>query len=297
MGNRGRWGCSLLLLAALAGYVGLRLTARPASQRSWFAPPGRPLVLAHQGGEGLFPCDTLEAFRGSLALGVDVLDLDVHLSQDEQLVVIHDETVDRTTNATGRVSEQSVAQLQSYDAGYRFSPDGGRSFPFRGRGVRIPRLEEVLDLSPKIRVGIEIKPDNPEVARALAELLRRRGEQDRVLVASFHHRVLTAFRQACPQAATSASPWEMRQFLLLATFGQEALFSPAFQALQIPEEHKGRRLLTPSLVAAAHRRGLKVIPWTINREADMRRLLSWGVDGLNTDYPDRLLTVLLPVPR
>jgi glycerophosphoryl diester phosphodiesterase len=89
----------------------------------------------------------------------------------------------------------------------------------------------------------------------------------------------------------------MRQSLLLATFGQEALFSPAFQALQIPEEHKGRRLLTPSLVAAAHRRGLKVIPWTINREADMRRLLSWGVDGLNTDYPDRLLTVLLPVPR
>lgn len=297
VGNRGRLGCALLLLATLIGYAGARLTARPAARHSWFSPSDRRLVLAHQGGEGLFPCDTLEAFRGSLALGVDVLDLDIHLSQDRQLMVIHDDTVDRTTNATGRVCQQSAAQLQRYDAGYRFSRDGGRSFPFRGRGVRIPRLEEVLDLEPRVRVGIEIKPDDPEVARALAELLRRRGEAQRVLVASFHHRVLTAFRQACSEAATSASPWETRQFLVLAMFGQEALFSPAFQALQIPEEHKGRRLLTPSLVAAAHRRGLKVIPWTINQEADMRRLLGWGVDGLNTDYPDRLLKVLPPALR
>ena len=286
---------TLLLAAALAFGCG-NSTLQNLIQNNPLFPPGTTRVSVDSGGnegnDNSFE-PSLSADARFAAFFSDATNLVPNDTNGFEDIFVHD----RTTNATGRVCQQSAAQLQRYDAGYRFSRDGGRSFPFRGRGVRIPRLEEVLDLEPRVRVGIEIKPDDPEVARALAELLRRRGEAQRVLVASFHHRVLTAFRQACSEAATSASPWETRQFLVLAMFGQEALFSPAFQALQIPEEHKGRRLLTPSLVAAAHRRGLKVIPWTINQEADMRRLLGWGVDGLNTDYPDRLLKVLPPALR
>src|SRR6185437_92141 len=119
--------------------------------------PAAQLVIAHRGNSAFFPENTLEAFERAVALGADALELDVRLSSDGRAVVIHDPTLERTTNGTGAVGAQALAGLQRLDAGFRFTRDGGRSFPFRGRGITIPAFEVVLSAFPDLPMIVEIK--------------------------------------------------------------------------------------------------------------------------------------------
>ncbi|HEX7317966.1 MAG TPA: glycerophosphodiester phosphodiesterase [Pyrinomonadaceae bacterium] len=259
---------------------------------------GRALVIAHRGGAGLWPENTLYAFERASALGVDVIETDVRATADGELILFHDDGLERTTDGVGRVGALTLAELKRLDAGYRFSPDGGRSFPHRGSGVTVPTLREVFKALPHMRFNIEPKQSAPSLAAPLCRMIREHGMVDRVLVASFSGSVLEEFRRECPEVATSAATGEAVSFLSLHNAGLAASYSPAMQALQVPEYAVGLRVLTRDFVNAAHGRNLRVHAWTVNSEADMHRLVEMGVDGIMTDYPDRLLKVLgRPAPR
>ena len=296
--RRKKWLILLLLCGGLGGAAAILFmnrTGQPAAAHPFFttlSPPASPLVIAHRGGAGLWPENTLHAFTQAAALGVDMLELDVHATADGVLVIIHDPTLNRTTDGTGAVSQLTLAELQRLDAGYRWSPDGGKTYPHRGRGLTVPTLDEVLRAFPHLRFNIEPKQEQPSIVQPLCQMLRERGVTNRVIVGAFHSRVLEDFRRVCPEVATSASTSEASHFLALQRAGLADTFSPPMQALQVPETAGGWQVLTPDFIASAHRRNLQVHAWTINDVETMKRLIAAGVDGIMTDYPDRLLEVL-----
>lgn len=251
----------------------------------------RPQFIAHRGGAGLYPENTLYAFRRAVEdWAVDAIELDVHATADGHCVVIHDPTVDRTTDGTGRVADLTLAELQRLDAGYRFTPDGGRTFPYRGQGLRIPTIDEVLaDLPADITLIAEVKARAAQAP--LFEAVRRAGAEQRVVAAGMHD----ADRDLFPQykGPISASMEQLRRFIILYRLRLWRLWRPPVEVVQMPEYWGDRRVLTPGLVKALHASGLPVQIWTVDETADMERLLDWGVDGILTDRPDRLAAVLV----
>jgi glycerophosphoryl diester phosphodiesterase len=286
---------TLVIVTAIATALALiMLVNRPPAPHpfnQWAAQQKQPLVFAHQGGEGIRPSNTLLAFDHAVQLGADVLDADMHITKDGVLVLMHDETLDRTTNGTGFIRDMTFAEIEKLDAAYRFSADDGKTFPFRGTGVTVPALESLFQKHPNLHYGIEIKQTPPEVAIPFCALIRKYNMQDKVLVSSFRKANMDAFRRTCPEVATSAVEDEVRVIFFAHLAGLHGLVTPAYQSLQIPESGGGFQLLTPQFIAAAHARGLQVQPWTINDEADLRRIMTLGVDGINTDFPDRLLAI------
>ncbi len=288
----------IAVLAALYLVLAAIASPRPPAAYYRLLPQGAPAVLAHAGGALLWPDDTLLAFDGAARLGADVLELDVHETADGEFVVIHDDTVDRTTDGSGAVSSLTMRELRELDAGYRWTPTGPRAdasasdYPYRGQGVTLPTLGEVLSAFEGLAVNVEIKQDDADVARRLCDYLRERQATTRVMVGSFHGRALAAFRNACPEVATSASQAEVAFFVALEKLRLSAVLTPPYDALQVPRTYSGIEVVTPHFVAAAHARGLQVHVWTVNDEAEMRELVAMGVDGIITDRPDRALAVL-----
>lgn len=287
---------TLVILAAAYGVLAIIASPRPVHAYDRYLQAGVS-VMAHAGGNLLWPDNTMLAFTNSAAMGADVLELDVHQVADGEFVVIHDATVDRTTDGTGEVAVSGMLDLRRLDAGYRWTPGGPTStgdgpFPYRGTGVTLPTLTEVLGGFPDRAVNIEIKQNDPDVADALCALLRDQGATERVMVGSFHGGALTQFRRACPEVATSASQNEVIVFLLLEKLRLSAIFTPQYEALQVPISQYNIPIVTQHFVDAATARGLDVHVWTVNDEATMRDLVSLGVKGLITDRPDRALRVL-----
>ncbi len=289
-----RWTFILLgsVIALLGLYALLAGLADPVPEHAFFRDIAKPTVIAHRGGAGLRPENTLAAFSHAVALGVDVLEMDIHATADGTLVVIHDSTVDRTTNGSGKVKEMTLAEVRQLDAGYQWSPDNGQTFPYRGQGITIPTLEEVFQAFPDTRMNIEIKQREPSIAGTLCDLIRAYAMQEKVLVASFHKTAMQEFRAACPEVATASYKDEMRVMYALATLRLIGIYSPVAQAAQVPEYWGDIRVITPAFVRGMHARGIQVHAWTINEPEDMQRLLALGVDGIITNYPDRLLTLL-----
>jgi glycerophosphoryl diester phosphodiesterase len=249
---------------------------------------GAPLLFAHRGGAALAPENTLEAFLQAVERwGADVLETDVRLTRDGELVLIHDDTVDRTTNGTGRVSELTWAELQELDAGYRFTHDDGEH-PFRGRGVRIPRFEELLEALPGVRINVDSKA--PEAARTLVDLIHRRGDEHRVLLASEFEE--TRGDRLGYRGPISATRRQITRFYLLSRLPVDAPWTPSTDAFQIPWWWEGRQVTTERFVRRAQRRNIPVHVWTVDDPGLMRTLLAWGVDGIQTDRPDLLAKVL-----
>ena len=251
-----------------------------------------PLVIAHQGGDGLWPGDTMFAFEHAAELGVDVLEMDLHITQDGVLIINHDETVDRTTDGTGTIEEMTLAEIKALDAGYDWSDDDGKTFPYRGMGITVPTLEEIFQAFPNYHMTIEIKKAERSMAVPFCDMIRTYGMQDKVLVASFLDERMTEFRQTCPEVATSSARQETTVFVLLSKAFLGRLYSPVFYALQVPEESSGITVMTAQFVRAAHERNLHVEPWTIDDPEQMKTYIDWGVDGIITDRPDLLLKVL-----
>jgi glycerophosphoryl diester phosphodiesterase len=282
----------IFILAGIYVYLAMR-TGKPAVSREIFKREiSRPLVFAHRGGGGLFPENTLEAFKYSAKMGVDVLELDVHSTVDGTLVVMHDERVDRTTNGSGRVSEMTLAELKKLDAGFQFTSDDGKTFPYRGRGIAIPTLQEIFDSFPEMTFNIEPKQAEPSVIKPMCEMIRTRKMTEKVIVGSFRQAAIDEFREECAEVATAATPAEVSEFLALYKVGLGESYSPPMQVLQIPEKVGSLQIVSKDFVETARKLNLKVHVWTINETADMQRLLEMKVDGIMTDYPDRLLKLL-----
>jgi glycerophosphoryl diester phosphodiesterase len=252
-----------------------------------------PVNFAHRGASARAPENTLEAFRLAVEAGAGGLELDVRMTRDGEVVVIHDATVDRVTDGSGAVAGMTLDEVRRFDAGYSFSPDGGRTFPYRGRGVRIPTLAEVYEEFPDAYVNADIKEAQPEAEEAVLSVIQDAAAEGRTLVASTDHAVLRRFRKVSGgHISTGASRREIAAFYVLSRLHLEALVSPAYEALQVPVEHRGIKLVTPRFVRAAHSRGVRVDVWTINDVAEMNQLLDLGVDVIMTDRPEVLESLL-----
>lgn len=282
-----------VLIAAIAGSAtvlaatAVRKDGKRALRGDW------PVNLAHRGASARAPENTLEAFRLAVEAGAGGLELDVHVTRDGEVVVIHDATVDRTTDGSGAVAEMELEEIQLLDAGYRFSPDGGRNFPYRGRGVRIPTLTEVYASFPEARVNADIKEAQSGAEEAVLRVIRSAGAEERTLIASTEHAVVRRVRRISRgRIATAASRREIAAFYVLSRARLGALARPVYDALQVPVEHRGIELVTPRFLRAARSMGVRVDVWTINDAAQMRWLLDLGVSGIMTDHPEVLAALL-----
>lgn len=254
----------------------------------FFSSHPTPRLFAHRGASGHRPENTMEAFSLALEMGVRYLELDVHTSRDGHVVVIHDRTLERTTNGRGAVGDHLLSELKKLDAGYHFVPVGGREPLFRGKGIRIPLLEEVLQEFPHAMVNIEVKQKTPPMEEPLWEVLRRHGALHRVLLASEDGETLRRLRARFgPEVATGISREEGFRIVRWYLAGKRRPYRPEGQALQIPQRIKGFDYITKGFVEAVHGLGLEVHVWTVNEASRMKRFLELGVDGVMTDFPER----------
>jgi len=249
---------------------------------------GAPLLVAHRGGSALAPENTMAAFESAVdQWGADMLEMDVHQSADGRIVVIHDATVDRTTDGSGAVAALRWDELRDLDAGYRFRDLSGET-SFRGTGIDLPLFDQVLERFPRTRINVEAKAAG--ATAGLIEVIRRHGATHRVLVAATEEEARGIHHGY--EGPSSASRRQLRLAHTLLRLGLGRFHVPDTDALQLPDTWEGRRIVTPALVSWAHRLNLPLHVWTIDEEDDMRRLLAWGVDGIQTDRPDRLARVL-----
>ena len=224
------------------------------------------------------------------------LELDVHASRDGEIVIIHDETVERTTDGAGSVRDMDLADLKRLDAGFRFTPDNGASHPFRGQGVRIPTLREFFSDFPGVRVTVEIKQLSAPATETLFDLIEEYDKARQVLVAAEDDAMMEAARAVIRgrglPVATGFSTGEIRALMTALWTGQSPPGELPGRALQIPRQYQGMPLVTPASVEAAHALGIEIHVWTVNEVDEMKELLALGVDGIITDYPARLTDVV-----
>jgi glycerophosphoryl diester phosphodiesterase len=199
-------------------------------------------------------------------------------------VVLHDETVDRTTDGAGAVSSLTLAELEGLDAGCRFVAADGTT-PFRGRGIRIPTLVALLEACPGVPLNIEIKQEQPAIEAGVLAVLDRFGARDRTLLAAEQGTIMERIRAAAPDVLTSFSAPEVADFVFRLRDGRLEGWRPPGVALQVPPLFGDVAIVTAESVAAAHALGLEVHVWTIDTEAEMEALLDLGVDAIMTDFP------------
>jgi glycerophosphoryl diester phosphodiesterase len=248
----------------------------------------RPLVFAHRGGGALSPENTLCAFDNGLAHGADGLEFDVHLSRDGVVMVHHDHTIDRTTNLHGPIAQRTAAELAQADAGWHFRRDN--EYPFRGRGIGVPTLAEVLARHRGVRIIVELKTGSAELAQAVVAAIRAADAVKRVCVGSFDVRGLRIVRALEPAIATSAARVEV-VWALMKLWCRRPLTHASYEGYQVPERSGRTPVVSPAFVNAAHRAGLGVQVWTVDRPEDALRLLGYGVDALITDHPDAIVPI------
>ncbi|WP_236634708.1 glycerophosphodiester phosphodiesterase [Alteribacter lacisalsi] len=271
----------------------------PVSERPpqpFFQNQEGPLVIAHQGGEHLAPSNTLEAFENAEELGADVLEFDVHITADGVPVAIHDATVDRTTDGTGTVNDMTFDEIKVLDAGDYFQDSNGE-YSYRGQGVTIPSVEEILENFGHMKLNIELKATNnpdqhEELVHSVWDLIRTYEMEEKVLIASFEQDLIDRFREVSGGAAVSGGRQEVTRFVLLHKLFLNSIYSPTVDAVQIPVEESIFNLADHSLIRGAHNRGMEVHYWTINDEETMEKLIELGADGIITDRPDLLLELL-----
>jgi glycerophosphoryl diester phosphodiesterase len=309
---------SLLLSAALASGLGTALAEAPQAAGNPWMNVG-VLNIAHQGGEVEAPSNTLYALKTAQDKGADVLEIDVRATADRELVVIHDTTVDRTTNGSGRVDAMTLEQIRALDAAHWFVPDcgtchgkpdsdyalrgyatgerklNGRLKDFVPNDFAVPTLREVLETFPDELINIEIKrtaPDTVPYEQELAALLAEFDRTDDTIVVSFSDAAVEAFKVHAPDVHTATATGETAAFWASAQGPLPGSPNPRYQALQVPMTQYGLPVVTPEFVEKAHANGLAVHVWTINDRAVMEQLIAMGVDGIMTDRPTLLEEIL-----
>jgi glycerophosphoryl diester phosphodiesterase len=252
----------------------------------------RPAVIGHRGASGELPENTLPAFERAVAQGAVILESDVHRTRDGALVLIHDDRLERTTDGTGRVADQTLEELRSLDAGHSFSPEKDGQFPYRGQGIQIPTLEELFEAFPDRRLNLEIKAAGAIEATVAA--VRTAGREDSVLLAAAEDSIMLALRRHLARVgvapAVGASAGDVAAFVRAALAGSPP--PPGPMALQVPPRVGAQPLVTAEFVRHAHEHGLVVHVWTVNDPREMHALLDLGVDGIMSDFPARIAAVV-----
>ena len=275
----------------LVGYSYLlALPAAKQPQSVAFYQPNAFSVIAHGNGRALMPGNTLEAGVHALSVGADILELDIHLTADNHLVVRHDDIIDTTTNGAGVIAEMTLAAIQQYDVGFHeidypelVGPDD----------IVVPTLESLFQQLPESRFLIELKPENTDAADRLCSLITQYALAKQVVVGSFHSSVLRYFRANCPSVSTSLGQTEVVSLLALSLLGLAHLYESPGVSVQLPWQYGGVTFLTASLVDILQDLNFKVEVWTVNDPVIMRELIKMGVDGVITDRPDILKQLTL----
>ncbi|MCA1030367.1 glycerophosphodiester phosphodiesterase [Bacillus timonensis] len=285
----------LAIAVFLIGLFFITIQFLPVSKQSntaFLREGERPLVIAHRGGAGLAPENTMLAFRVAEKIGVDAIELDVRMSKDGHVVVIHDETVDRTTNGTGYVNKLTLEQIKKLDAGYRLKLEKG-AYPFRNKGVTIPTLEEVFKQIRNVPLVIELKDPNKKLEAEVAKLIKKYKMKKRVIVGSFNDNSLERFASKTDGKIPVGTGVEtIKYFLFLHKIHLDRLLPLKRHAVQIPVKVGRVDLATERLIKRVRERNIAIHFWTINDEKTMRQLIELNVDGIITDYPNLLIQLL-----
>ena len=256
---------------------------------------GRPLVIPHAGGDALFPENTLYAYEHSIAMGGDVVDVDVSLTADGIPIAFHDSTLDRTTNGTGRVQDTTLDDIVKLDAAWNFQPD--ENFPLRGMGITVPTLEAILTAFPHTLTTLDLKDLRTEAVEPICSLLTALHRVDDVYVGVDTDEQVLTFRQSCPQVHTSGTSAERKSTREARLAGDTTFISrqlvgqPAFLA------DDGTRRITADYLAYSHHLGVAVLTWVVDDPADMTDLIEMGIDGIYTRRPDLMIQLLQDLGR
>lgn len=249
----------------------------------------RPIVIGHRGSAGNRPENTLASFETALAQGAQILESDIHLSRDGVPILLHDPSLERTTNGRGQASESSWAELARLDAGFHFQDASGRT-PYRGQGLAIPSLEEAFERFPAARFNLEIKCPGDAGIRETLDLVERFARADRTLLAAGEDPIMRDLRSALSRhSARPAMGASLQEIVAAIASALNGTPMPAgVMALQIPATFAGRPLATAEFVEHAHANAVQVHVWTLNDLAEIESLLDLGVDGIVTDHPGRM---------
>lgn len=249
-------------------------------------------LYAHRGASAERPENTMSAFARAIEIGVDALELDVHLTRDGHLIVAHDETAQRMAAAGAAWSTLDLAAVRRLDAGWGFTaPDGTR--PFAGARIGVPTFEEVLDAFPHWRLNVDLKIGERTVDVAL-DLIRRKRAEDRVTLASFSTGTLVAVRRRGYGGETGLARGELIALLSMpAVLWRQLPFTGT--AAQVPVNQGAIRFDRPSFIAKCHSLGLRVDFWTIDDRAEAERLLALGADGIMTNAPATIRPLFDPI--
>lgn len=255
-----------------------------------------PLHSAHRGGAALYPENTMFAFRAAVAEHrTELLELDVHASKDGEVVVAHDPTLDRCTDGRGPLKELTAAELGKLDAAFHFSRDAGVTFPFRGQGIGIPRLAEVLEAFPRLKINVELKAEEA-ISPFVALVKQSPALLERLCIGSEHDAIAAKLVEELPQGCFFY-PRDALVAFVIGFKGGELVDDPRFTVLDMPFKYQDLVLFDRALAEEAARRGKWINVWTVDDEAEMRRAIADGVGGIMTDRPDVLRAVLDALPR
>jgi glycerophosphoryl diester phosphodiesterase len=241
-------------------------------------------VIAHRGASAYAPENTLEAFELALSMGAEALEMDVRVTADGVPVVMHDPTLDRTTDMSAPVAERAFEQLRRADAGARFTADGGATFPWRARGVRVPPLAEVLSAFPDVPIVLEVK--HPRGQEAVRRVLTDQRAMGRCVVAAEQDAALAAFREPPWVCGASRADIAALFFRTLVGLHRRPRRPPRYRVLAAPERWKGMRVSNRRFIRAARTMGCPVHVWTVDDPAAARRLWHDGASGIITNRPD-----------
>ena len=279
--------CGVYLFLYILGFMIPQKTIHPILQRL-----SKPVTIAHQGGNKVYPDESLLAFTNAINMGIQVIELDVHRSRDGIIVINHDDTIDRLTDGTGLIRQMSWAELRQVDGAYNWSPDG-LTYPYGGKEIKILSLIEVMDAFPQQMYDIEIKQHDPPLEKDLCDLLRQYGvAADQVIVASFRDETLTRFHDICPEVATSLPVNQGTILYILSRVGLERLLPLDAVVAQLPRLFStklGQLELDRRYINAFAKGDRQVWVWTVNDSIEMRRMVNMGAHGIITDRPDILM--------
>ncbi|WP_444934121.1 glycerophosphodiester phosphodiesterase [Microbulbifer sp. JTAC008] len=251
------------------------------------------MVIAHGNdcGNGLYPGNTAIYLEKMVQLGVDAIEVDLWLTADGHLVLIHDRELEMFSDGAGFVEDKTLEQLRQLNVAYLWTRDG-EHYPYREKPLRVLTLEEALAMVGDMPMILEIKSRQYRAAKVLKDVLAKCGKGEQVVVSSFHQGVINEFRRLCPQVATGTPTVEAVVFYIAQLLRAEKLLRPSYSAMQLPMEQKGIPVVTESMVRAANKKKVHLAVWTVNGMENYRRYIDLGVHGIVTDRPDLLLEML-----
>lgn len=248
--------------------------------------------VAHRGGMGIGPENTIFTFKKAIKVGVDILEMDIHSTSDSIIVLLHDNKVNRTTNGFGNIWDYSLQELLELNAGYYWTEDDSITFPYRFLEIKIPTLDQVFKKFNNIRLNIEIKNGESHIINNLCNMIYDNNMEEKVLIGSFEDEVIEDFRKVCPYVATSSGRDETKLFFVINYLYLDFLFSPSFDVFELPQFYNKTSILTERFIVGSDKKNIPIYVWTINDKKIMKNLIKIGIKGIITDFPDSLSEIL-----